>query len=73
MKHKIVSHLEWIPGFRYALLLRIDEKQIINLGRFRQKKTTDHEVNRLINLKGLEPKLIDTKECKIKEFSEAYK
>ncbi|MBW2607719.1 MAG: hypothetical protein JRD05_08800 [Deltaproteobacteria bacterium] len=72
MKHKIVPNLEWIPWFRYALLLRIDETQIINLGRFRLRTSADRETDRLSKLIGYEPLVVDTKECKIKEFHEAY-
>jgi len=73
MLYKNARNLEWIPWFRYALLLRIDVKRIISLGRFRQAISAHHESMRLKELKGYEPQVVDTKECKFKEFHEVYK
>jgi hypothetical protein len=43
MKYQNATDLTWIPWFRYALLLRIDGKQIISLGRFRQAISAHRE------------------------------
>lgn len=56
--------LEWIPWQRYVLLLGIDGKRTINLGRFRRKEGVCQTVQRLNMLKGYEAKLIDTKKEK---------
>jgi hypothetical protein len=73
MQYQNATDLKWIPWFRYALLLRIDGKQIISLGRFRQAISAHRESWRLKELKGYEPQVVDTKECKFKEFHEAYR
>ena len=73
MRYQNATNLMWIPWFRYALLLRIDGKKIISLGRFRQAISAHRESWRLKELKGYEPQVVDTKECKLNEFCEAYR
>jgi len=72
MEYVNAKNLEWIPWFRYALLLRIDEKQIISLGRFRLAISANNEAIRLKELKGYKPKVIDTRRCRLGSFAEAY-
>lgn len=72
MQYKNATDLQWIPWFRYALLLRIDGKKIISLGRFRLAISAYKESLRLSELKGYEPKVIDTRRCTFKTFDEAY-
>ena len=73
MQYQNATDLKWIPWFRYALLLRIDRKKIISLGRFRLAISANKEAIRLKELKGYEPRVIDTKESELKEFCEAYR
>jgi len=56
--------LEWIPWQRYLLLLEIDGKKTVNLGRFRRKEGVCHTAQRLNTLKGYDAKVVDTKEQK---------
>ena len=73
MQYQNATDLKWIPWFRYALLLRIDGKKIISLGRFRLAISANKGAIRLKELKGYEPRVIDTKESELKEFCEAYR
>lgn len=72
MQYQNTTDLTWIPWFRYALLLRIDDKKIINLGRFRFAISANKEALRLKKLRGYKPRVVDTKESELKEFHEAY-
>ncbi len=72
MKHKNASDLEWIPWYRYALLLRIDGGQIISLGRFRLGISANKEALRLKGLIGYEVRVVDTKKSKFRDFCEAF-
>jgi len=49
MKNKTPQNggYEWIPWQRYVLLLSIDGKQAINLGRFRRREAPSHIAERL--------------------------
>lgn len=72
MEYVNSKNLEWIPWFRYALLLRIDGKKIISLGRFRFAISANKEAIRLKELKGYEPKVVDTKRMQFSELWEPY-
>lgn len=55
------KHLEWIPWRRFALLLGVDEKKRIFVGRFPFRKVARREADRLSMLKGYEAEVFDTK------------
>ena len=54
--------LKWIPWKRYVLLLGIDGKKIIELGRFRRREGADKLAVNLKMYKGYVPEVIDTKQ-----------
>lgn len=72
MKHKNSSDLTWIPWHRYALLLRIDGRQIISLGRFRLGISAYKESLRLREMRGYEARVVDTKKSAFRHFREAF-
>ena len=59
MKNSI-DKLKWIPWQRYAYILNIDGKDI-HVGRFRRQERIRREADHYENLKGIKPRIIDTK------------
>jgi len=55
--------LGWIPWQRYVLLLSIDGKQAINLGRFMRREAPGHIAERLNLYRGYKAEVVDTKEA----------
>ena len=51
---------EWIPGQRYMYILNIDGKDYF-AGRFRRAEGLRKEAQRQSCLKGINPRIIDTK------------
>ena len=56
-----MDNYNWIPWSRYLLLLEIDNKKTIRLGRFRRSEGLCREAAGLATHKGYEPTIIDTK------------
>ena len=61
MSKKKNGKLKWVPWSRYALLLSVDGKSPVLLGRFRRREMPSREAERLCVLRGYVPSVFDTR------------
>ena len=61
MSKKNNEKLKWVPWSRYALLLGVDGKSPVLLGRFRRREMPSREAERLRVYRGYLPCVFDTR------------